>query len=460
VAFIGRQAGILSATKALALVALPSSLLLCASVFAAPPQGQPPSQEVEKRDAELKGRRLELRGKEDTLETSQEQRRRMEAEITSIRADRAKLAAALIEATQNVNASERRVVETEARLDTLTGTEDAIKRSLASRRALIAEVLASLQRMGRKPPPALLVSPEDMLAAIRVSMLLGAVLPQMRSETEALASDLADLVQLRQSIATERETLSSDTAKLHAERERLSALVDARQSALKAAEQALSAERERAAELAKQAASLKELIARMEGEIGAAAKAAEAARKADEDHQRTAALAPGGGPKTAPNPFKDSARLAPETPFSQTKGLLPFPVTGNLQRGFGSKDQFGGTEKGMVVATRAAAIVASPCDGWVSFGGSYRSYGQLLIINAGEGYYVVLAGMSKINVNVGQFILAGEPVAIMGDGSVKTVAAFAIGAPQPTLYIEFRKDGVAIDPGPWWAKPELEKVRG
>ena len=225
---------------------------------------------------------------EDTLEASQEQRRQIEAEIESIRADRAKLTAALLDATQNVNASERKIGETEARLDTLTGAEDAIKRSLASRRAVIAEVLASLQRMGRKPPPALLAAPEDMLAAIRTSMLLGAVLPQMRSETEALAADLSDLLQLRQSIAAERETLSNGVAKLRAERQRLAALVEARQSALSAAEQALGAERERALELAKQAASLKELIARMETEVAAAARGADAARKADENRGRAA----------------------------------------------------------------------------------------------------------------------------------------------------------------------------
>jgi hypothetical protein len=51
-------------------------------------------------------------------------------------------------------------------------------------------------------------------------------------------------------------------------------------------------------------------------------------------------------------------------------------------------------------------------------------------------------------------------VGVMGDGSARTAAAIAIGALQPILYIEFRKDGTAIDPGPWWAKPELEKVRG
>ncbi|HUZ91911.1 MAG TPA: peptidoglycan DD-metalloendopeptidase family protein, partial [Methylocella sp.] len=406
----------------------------------------------------LNGHRLELRGMEDTIEASQEQRRQIEAEIASIRADRAKLTAALLDATQKVNESERKIGETEARLDTLTGAEDAIKRSLASRRAVIAEVLASLERMGRKPPPALLVAPEDMLTAIRTAMLLGSVLPQMRSETEALASDLSDLLQLRQSIAAERETLSVGVTKLRAERQRLAALVDARQSALSAAEQALGAQRERAAELAKQAASLKDLIAKMETEVAAAARGAEAARKADENRRRAAP--PAAGTKTAMAPFKDPARLAPATSFIETKGLLPFPVVGTLQRGFGSRDGFGDTEKGMLISTRVEAIVSSPCDGWVSFAGRYRSYGQLLIINAGQGYYIILAGMDKINVNVGQFILAGEPVGVMGDGSVKTAAAIAIGAVQPILYVEFRKDGVAIDPGPWWVKPELQKVRG
>ena len=84
----------------------------------------------------------------------------------------------------------------------------------------------------------------------------------------------------------------------------------------------------------------------------------------------------------------------------------------------------------------------------------------MLILNAGGGYYIVLAGMDRINVSLGQFVLAGEPVAVMGDGSTKTAAAIALGAVRPVLYVEFRKDGATIDPGPWWAKPELQKVRG
>ncbi|MCI0468315.1 MAG: hypothetical protein L0Y57_15165, partial [Beijerinckiaceae bacterium] len=390
-AFTPRRTFIASSGAAILAVLILCLFSISAACFAAqtlPPEGP----EREKEDSELSRRRLELRGMEGTLEISQEQRRKIEAEIAAIREDRAKLIAALLNATQNVNASERKIAETEARLDTLTGSQEAIKRSLAGRKAVIAEVLASLQRMGRKPPPALLAAPEDMLAAIRTSMLLGSVLPQMRGEAEALAADLSDLMQLRQSIAAERETLSSGVTKLRAERQRLSALIDARQAAISAAEQALDAEHGRALDLAKQAASLKDLIARMEAEVAAAARSAERARKADEARSRAAEAAPlDSGVKTALAPFTDPARLAPAAAFIDTKGLLPFPVNGMIQRAYGSRDGFGGTEKGILIATRSEAIVTAPCDGWVSFAGPYRSYVQLLIVNAGQGYYIILA---------------------------------------------------------------------
>jgi septal ring factor EnvC (AmiA/AmiB activator) len=129
-------------------------------------------------------------------------------------------------------------------------------------------------------------------------------------------------------------------------------------------------------------------------------------------------------------------------------------------KGFGAADGFGGTEKGLSIATRSGAIVAAPADARVVFSGPYRSYGQLLILSAGGGYHLVMAGMDRMNVAVGQFVLAGEPIGTMGEGSSKTASAIAIGVAQPVLYVEFRKDGAAIDPGPWWAKSDMEKARG
>ena len=403
---------------------------------------------------------VKLRGLQDSIDVSAERRKAMQTEIDALKNDNAKLKAALIEATRHVGEDEGKIADTQARLDALTSKEDATKRSLDGRRAVIAEVLAALQRMGRKPPPALLVDPEDVLKAIRTSMLLGSVLPSMKAETDALIADLSELTRVRKSIEDERRTMSDNLTRITTERERLSILIDARQAALGKAEDALGLERDRAQALAVQATSLKELIGRMEAQGGPAADAAVAARQFDQKQQSLAALAPDATLRPGAVPPKDPARLAPAVAFGTLKGMLPLPTSGVVLRGFGTPDGFGGAEKGMSFQTGAGAVVASPSDGWIAYAGPYRSFGQLLIINAGSGYYIVLAGMDRINVDLGQFVLAGEPIAVMGDGSTKTAAAMALGAAQPILYVEFRKDGATIDPGPWWAKPELQKVRG
>lgn len=401
-----------------------------------------------------------LKAAQDSLDASAERRKAIEADIAGIKGDHVRLTAALIETAKKVSDGEQKITGTQARLEQARDAEKKIKNALDGRRALIAEVLASLQRMGRKPPPALLVDPGDVLKAIRTSMLLGAVVPGMRAQIDGLIADLTELGRVRASIQDEQQRLSAELVSLKAERQRLGALIDARQAALLTAQDALSAERAHAQALAEQASTLKDLIARMESGGGPAAAAAEAARQADAQRQSVAAMTPDPSLRGGPSPNKDPARLAPAVAFASLKGQVPLPVSGTLLRGFGASDGFGGAEKGMAFQTAAGAVVASPSDGWIAYAGSYRSFGQLLIINAGGGYYIVLAGMDRTNVDLGQFVLAGEPVAVMGDGSVRTAASMALGAAAPVLYVEFRKDGTTIDPGPWWAKPELQKVRG
>ncbi|MDB5570679.1 MAG: uncharacterized protein JWN93_1862 [Hyphomicrobiales bacterium] len=462
-----RAFGLGTAACALALALTPAALRPAQAQEApAAAQAEPPAPErtpvqtaADERRKELDRRQDELRDIEATLRGSEEQRRKIESELELVRSDRARLTAAMLDTAGRVQAAEARVGEIEKRLDASTAGEAAIRRSLDTRRGAIADILAGLQRMGRRPPPAVLISPQDILKAIRTAILLGSVVPELRTETEVLAADLSELIELRRRIASERDRLRAELSDLTGERQRLSALVDARRASLGQAEQALEAERNRARGLARQALDLKDLIARMENEASGGRRAADAARTADEERKRLAGRSD-GAPARPGSPFGNTGRLSPAVAFSDAKGLLPLPVSGEVRKTYGAPDGFGGSEKGISIATRASALVASPSDGWVVFSGPWRTYGQLLIINAGDGYYVVLAGMERISVEVGQFVLAGEPVASMGDASGKTAAAIAIGAAQPILYVEFRKDGAAIDPGPWWARPELEKVRG
>lgn len=390
------------------------------------------------REQELEKLRVEQRKAADN-ET------RLAAEIAAIGQDRRQLSRALIETAARLRDFEERTTAAEARLKDLGANEAAIRATLESRRAMIAELLAALQRIGRRPPPPLLVRPEDALESVRSAIMLGAVLPEMRVEAERLAGDLADLVRVRREIVAERESLARDIAGLSDERQRMGLLVEERQKRLAEAEKALDGERQRAFALARQADNVKEFIARLEQEAAAAARAAPPSSESTPP-------GPGGVPAREP-------RLGPAIAFASTKGALPLPVNGIKIRDFGGADGLGGNQKGITVATRAGAQVTAPCDGWVVFAGSFRSYGQLLILNAGGGYHVLLAGMERFSVELGQFVLTGEPVAMMGGGP-KTATSVAISSGQPTLYIEFRKDGTPVDPGPWWATTDSEKVRG
>ena len=435
----------------------PTLAVICTlALFVVPLLGTPAAHaQVSESPAETEKARKEeeLKALRDALSQSDEARKRLEAEVASIRNDRAKLNASLIEAAQRIKSNETRVQTLEERLETLASSESAIRKSLEKRRDVIAEVLAALQRMGRRPPPAVLVQPEDMLSAVRTSILLGAVLPELREETQALADDLAELVRLKNAIVADRKALRTEQTTLQQEQQRLAALMDARQSRLNETEQELGGEKQRTKELVERAQSLQDLIDGMERDISGSRHAAEEARKAAEAQRQS-----GGAPGQLA--FADPARLQPKIAFANTRGILPMPAGGRLLRKFGDSDDYGGVARGISLATRPKAVVVSPSDGWIAFAGPFRSFGRLLIINVGDGYYLLLAGMERINVEVGQFVLAGEPVAIMGETAASPLATGAVETSDPVLYIEFKKDGGSIDPAPWWAKIQSEKVPG
>jgi len=409
-------------------------------------QAGPPSLDtLNARERELEGLRAEQRR---TLENEA----RLKREIESIGDDRRRFNQQLIDTASRVTTVEERIAQTQARLEPLENGEQALRNSLEQRRSLIAEVLGALQRIGRHAPSGLMIRAEDALQSVRSAMMLGAVLPEMRQQAEVLAADLGELVRLRQEIAAERDRLARDLFVLADERQRLSLYIDERQRRLAEAEQALTDERQRAAELGRQAENLNQLIAKLEQGLGTAARAARAGGRTNDDAKPSS-----GRPDLAA--LKDPGRLSPAVAFASAKGMLPLPVNGARIKEFGAADGLGGTEKGMSVAARPSSQITAPCDGWVVYAGPFRNYGQLLILNAGGGYHVLLAGMERISVDLGQFVVTGEPVAVMGDGAQSAVAK-AGGVSQPVLYIEFRKDGAPVDPGPWWAVNEGQKVRG
>ncbi|MBD8878455.1 murein hydrolase activator EnvC family protein [Roseibium polysiphoniae] len=386
------------------------------------------------------------------MEVSDQRQSEIEREIQLIDRDRDTLNSKILTAADTIKSLETKLTDTERRLLRLAENEDTVRMSLRGRRGVLAEVLAALQRIGRRPPPALAVRPSDALAAVRSAILLNAVMPELRVETEALAADLAELSRLKSVIAEEKKSLRGDAMRLAEEKSRLELLLSAKRQERDKTAAELAQEKARSQELAAKAGTLKELIADLEREIESARTAAAKSREAE----RQARL----DQSERQDPFSDPGRLAPAVAFEDTKGRLPRPVSGEMVRDFGQEDEFGSLTQGQSITTRAGSRVTSPSDGWVVYAGPFRSFGQLLILNTGGGYHVLLAGMDRIDAELGQFVLAGEPVGVMGTTKWASASTIGLGSSQPILYVEFRKDGSAIDPTPWWVRVEEEKARG
>jgi septal ring factor EnvC (AmiA/AmiB activator) len=422
-------------------LALAAALLLAPAVVArpalaqTPPALRPSTTAQTATPADPGDRRAALRGELDAvlrdIDLGRQRQATLAADIEALGRDRGRLSSDLAATAERLREAERRLAVTEKRIGDLDRDVARSRAALEARRGILADVLAALQRIGRNPPPALVVRPRDALASVRSAILVGALLPELRDQAEALLADLQSLQALQAGAAAERDRFHGEAADLVGERERLRALLDERAKSGAEREATLSGERRRLSDLADRAGSLRDLLAALEGAASPAAPASAPAAPIG----RSAATLAGG------------------------RGALPLPLIGEIVLRYGQTDAAGLGAKGLSIAARPGAAVTSPCDGAVIFAGPFRSYGKLLIINGGAGYHVLLAGMERIDVEIGQTVVAGEPVGFMGSRPGPALEGRPI-EDRPVLYVEFRKDGTPIDPSPWWATARDEKVRG
>jgi septal ring factor EnvC (AmiA/AmiB activator) len=368
----------------------------------------------------------ELAAAERALERSANRQRSLAHEAAALAKEQEELSRQLVDAAARIKAREAMTIASRNRLAELAKEESAQRLSLSRRNDQLAGLLAGLMKLEQNPPPALVAAPGDALAAVRAAMLFGAAVPALRAEAGLLSQDVARLAGLRTSIATEQEQLSANLDKLRSARLQLEQLHDRKKLLLRATGSALAREKEIAARLAEKARTLKQLVDAL----------------ADQARQKAASLA-----KTDSSAATQKPRLA----FTQAVGRLDYPVQGQILRRFGDADGFGSEAKGISLATAPGAQVITPASGQVAFAGDFRSYGQLLILDVGEGYHVLLAGMARIRVETGQAIVAGEPVGEMGNIPGRwTMMGDRPADPRPVIYVEFRKAGTAIDPTKWW----------
>jgi murein hydrolase activator len=377
----------------------------------------------------------ELGSVEQDMSLSAEAQEKIKADVAAAVKAQEDISARLIEIAKQVQSQQAAVGAAETRILGLRKEEIAIRADLAEKQDVLSELLAGLQRLEQNPPPALVVEPRDVLSALRGAMMFGSIVPELRGEAEALAQKLARLEQIRGQVEAEKIALNDSMVNLKSSQLDLGQLILEKKQLIFESAEKLESEKKRAAELASKAKSLRQLVADL-----AAAKLKEEAEKSKQ------ALA-----LEAERKRQEEALMKPPTLFSASFGKLEYPVQGQILKRYGDNDGLGSQLRGIAVATQRAAQITAPAYGKVEFAGPFRSYGQLLILNPGEGYLVLLAGMSQISAEMGQTVRAGEPLGLMGDGpSSVTLLGDQVQEARPVLYVEFRKGGEAVDSAPWW----------
>ncbi len=476
------------------LLALAAALIVTLTPLAASAQTAPPN------DPETARRALE--DKKNELSATKDKAQVIQSAVNDLDAERERLNSRLVETAALIQRSEGQLTAIEGRMQELEAQEKLVRGSLGQRHGQIATLLGALQRMGRNPPPVLITRREDALKMVRSAMLLSSAFPELRGQALKLGEKLSDLVRVMGDIRSEGQRLQAETDQLNEASKRLAGLMEAKKLSISERQSELQTVRTATAEISKNVDDLSQLIAQLDKNptlanqtglgayekemksdppaatpapsttdattsIATVAVAGPAPAAAVEDQKGTAVallqpprlkppiveLAPSGSPLAPGN----HDRMKPAIPFALAHAKLPLPAHGKRALGFGDRTQYGGQSKGLVLETRRGAQITSPTDGWIVYAGEFRSYGQLLIINAGDGYHILLAGMSRIDVQPGQFVLAAEPVGVMGGAAKDGSASSQFGA--PVLYVEFRKDGRPIDPDPWWASGQ-QKVQG
>jgi len=377
-----------------------------------------------------------LRQVERELQRRADHQKTLETEAKHLKRDITSMRNSLIGAAATVQKFEDLVSNVEAQLAGLSAEERRKSEDLQARRAELSDTLGTLARLSRQPPEALIASPGSPLQSIRGSLVLAAVIPRLEERADALAAELTSLRKLRAEIGTKRTRLASANDNLTKERKALNRLLKRTGRRRSIALQESAEEMKRMARLATEAKDLRALMGKLH-----------------EEAQRQALLG-----------RDDASQFQPptSTPFSAERGRLPLPARGRIVLGYDQRNAAGRKSRGLTISTRPGAPVVAPYDGRIVYAGPFRSYGLLLIIGHGEGYHTLIAGMSRVDGVVGQWLLAGEPIGQMSDNglgegiddSSSLNTSPARGGTPPALYLELRHNGEPINPQRWLVASE------
>lgn len=378
------------------------ALLLAASALAA----EAPSQALEKT--------------EQAIGAEQARAKELSAKAAEVQAALTELQKTLVPLAAEVQRAERRLSAAEEALRTLSAEQKEKSARLEKRRGELDAMVSAAIRLSRTPPEAAIMMPGEFEHTLKAARVISSLTRSIRTESEGLLKALKELRALTLRVQAEQAGVKREQAGLKERQAQLEVKLRERRALAKELGEAQAQAQARISELSKQAGDLRELVAGLEKERR------EKEVREQETRSKWNIFAQPRGEK---GKLRSIARM---------KGELRPPAVGSILHRFGEALSRNATSKGITLNARGGAKVVAPYDGEVVFSGPFLEYGRMVILRHRDEMHTLLAGLSAIDVNAGEFLLEGEPIGAMGNSSRE-------------LYVEMREHNLPVDPARWIA---------
>ena len=382
---------------------------------------------------------------EKQAEARRMEHKKLQAQAVQLSLELAKINEKMIKAAAQLQGDEEKTTQMEAELETLERRLAEAKEKFKKENSSLIQTLAALQNLALHPNQALLAQPLEPEDMVRSALLLRQTVPYLSKRAEKIAADLKLIDEEQKKVLAQLGKIQDKKDSIQKQQNAMKEMSRQKAQMRQQVEGQSQKTKKEAEKLASEAADLRDLWEKIEHER-------ELKRRRDEEIRRAARARE---EKTRKAYLEEQRRLKNQnnnlisedndvikskgTGFANARGKLVRPARGNILTAYGEELSKGVSSKGIVIGTRNAAQVIAPYDGTVVFSGPFKGYGNLIIIDHGKGYMSLLAGMSALQAESGQLVLAGEPVGIMPESG------------KTRLYVEIRQNKRPINPAPWFA---------
>ena len=405
--------------------------------------------------------RKQLESVKEQAHLREMEHKKKQAEAIALSLELAKLNQTMIKAAGKLQNDEEKTTKMEKELVVLEQKLKEEEERFADEHKNLTLTLSVLQNFALYPTETLVTQPLSPVEVIQSAILMRESVPYIKENADKIQKDLKSLTDRKEKVEKALKNLDTQKKSLVAQQQKMKKMAEEKSKIRKKIEGESQKLKAQADALALQAEDLKDLVEKLEkdeelskrrkAELKKAAKRREneALKKLEEEQLRRIREGKSRGMSSEDGKhYKEDGLMElsplsidnPQISFSNAKGKITRPAKGEIITSYGQELSKGVSSKGIVIKTRESAQIIAPYDGSVIFSGPFKGYGNLIIIDHGEGYVSLLAGMSMADVQSGQSVLAGEPVGFMPDTDMAK------------LYMEIRKDQNPINPAPWLGK--------